>query len=163
MKPAVVFVGLSLAVMVVLIYQAMKQEYNLRNLKTRFVEKTADFQRNEASIDELKTKFQIMNKALMTVNINIAELNERKKEFQTVAWNSSQILQTCSKEKKAAENKKAVTREVILKLKADHSVAKEKAERDIQQLKKLILDRDTDICTFADTTKVEARKLCASH
>ncbi|TNN75726.1 Acyl-coenzyme A thioesterase THEM4 [Liparis tanakae] len=117
MKLAVVFVGLSLAVMVVLIYQAMKQEYHLRNLKTRFVENTADFQRNEASIGELKTKFQIVNKALMTININIAELNERKKEFKTVAWNSSQLLQTCSKKKEAVEKKKAVTQEVILKLK----------------------------------------------
>uniref|UniRef100_A0A8C3FYG2 Uncharacterized protein n=1 Tax=Cyclopterus lumpus TaxID=8103 RepID=A0A8C3FYG2_CYCLU len=128
MKLMAFFVALSSVVMAGFIYQAMKQEYNLRNMKTRMAENTADFQRNEVAIDELKTNYQIMMKALMAVNSHTVELNEKKKDHETMA--------------------QQVT---------DHSVAKENAERDIQQLKKLILDRDTAICAFADITKVEAR------
>ncbi|XP_034409549.1 uncharacterized protein si:dkey-87o1.2 [Cyclopterus lumpus] len=163
MKLMAFFVALSSVVMAGFIYQAMKQEYNLRNMKTRMAENTADFQRNEVAIDELKTNYQIMMKALMAVNSHTVELNEKKKDHETMAQQVSETMQTCINEKADAEHKKAVTGEEIVKLKADHSVAKENAERDIQQLKKLILDRDTAICAFADITKVEARNLCAIH
>ncbi|XP_050932155.1 uncharacterized protein si:dkey-87o1.2 [Lates calcarifer] len=160
MKLAVALVGLSLAVMVVMIYQAVRQELNLRNLKTRMVENSAEVKRKEEAIVELKVKIQDLKTTLTGVHTKMDELKVKKVEVEKSSQELDKYLQTCNTEKADVEKKKTDVGEAVNKVKADHEEAKRKAEEEIQGLKQQILDRDKAICAFADTTKEEARKLC---
>ncbi|XP_044065304.1 uncharacterized protein si:dkey-87o1.2 isoform X2 [Siniperca chuatsi] len=131
MKLAIVLLGLSVVVMAIMVFQAVRQELNLRNLKTRIVENSAEVKTKEEAIVEAKNKIQELKTKLASVNT-----------------------------KANVEKKKTDMLEAIIKLKADHDDVKKKAGGDIQNLKQQILDRDKAICAFADTTKEEARKLC---
>ncbi|XP_078109066.1 uncharacterized protein LOC144519648 [Sander vitreus] len=160
MKLAICLAFLSVAVVVVLIFQAVRQELNLRVLKSRTVENTEQIKRKEEAIIEVKSKIQAMKSKLVFVNTNIDTLKKKKTDGEQKAQDLSKNLQTCNTEKEDVEKKTSGMRESMTKLKADHEQAKKKAEEDIQSLKQQILDRDKAICAFADTTKEEARRLC---
>uniref|UniRef100_A0A8P4K429 Si:dkey-87o1.2 n=1 Tax=Dicentrarchus labrax TaxID=13489 RepID=A0A8P4K429_DICLA len=152
---AIVLVGLSVALMVVMIFQAVRQELSLRHLKTRMGENSAEVKKKEEAIMEVKNKIKDMRDTLTSVNTKLDELKKKKAESETSAGELGKSLQTCNTEKKKEDMASAIT-----KLHADHEVLKKKAEEDIQSLKQQILDRDKAICAFVDTTKEEARKLC---
>ncbi|KAK9513798.1 hypothetical protein VZT92_027304 [Zoarces viviparus] len=160
MKLVIVLVGLSVTVMVAMIYLAVDQEFKLHDLKARIVESYAEVRMKEESIVELKTKDKAMRSELVSVNTKVDELKKRKEESVQSAQDLTKALQTCTTDMDNVQKKKASTGEAIVKVKADHEVAKNNAEGDIQKLKKQILDRDNAICVFANTTIVEARKLC---
>ncbi|XP_035527549.1 structural maintenance of chromosomes protein 1 [Morone saxatilis] len=160
MKVAVVLVVLSVAVMVVMIFQAVRQELSLRHLKTSMVENSAEVKRKEEAIIEVKNKIKDMKDALTSVNTKLDELKKKKAASETSAGELGKALQTCNTEKADVVKKKEDTASAITKLHDDHEVLKKKAEEDIQSLKQQILDRDKAICAFVDTTKEEARKLC---
>ncbi|KAM9352974.1 uncharacterized protein ABDE67_005354 [Symphorus nematophorus] len=160
MKLVVVLVGLSVAVMVAMIFQAVRQELNLRNVKTRMVESTAEVKRKEAAIVEMKNTLKVLKTKLTEVNTKMDELRKNKEESEKSAQEFDTNLQNCNKEKEDAVKKKTEMADAVTKLKADHEAAKKTAETDIQNLKQRILDRDKAICAFVDTTKEEARKLC---
>ncbi|XP_068995492.1 structural maintenance of chromosomes protein 2 [Embiotoca jacksoni] len=160
MKMVVALVGLSVIVMIGLIFQAARQELSLRNLKSRMLENSAEVQNKKETIDEMKANIQKLKTMLSPTNAKIDELNKKKEGMQQTVQNLDTNLQTCNKEKELTDLKKAEMVEDFHKIKAEHEVAKSKAQKDIQSLKQQVLDRDRAICTFADTTKEEARKLC---
>ncbi|XP_071325773.1 tropomyosin-2 [Trachinotus anak] len=160
MKLALAVLCLSVAVMVVMVFQAVRQELNLRHLKTRMLENSAEVKRKEEAIIEAKGKIQEVKTKLESVNTKMDELKKKKVETEKSTQEHDQSLQNCNSEKADIEKKKTSTTEALNKLKADHEEAKKKAEGEIQTLKQEILDRDKAICAFADTTKEEARKLC---
>uniref|UniRef100_A0A8C9YBH3 Si:dkey-87o1.2 n=1 Tax=Sander lucioperca TaxID=283035 RepID=A0A8C9YBH3_SANLU len=143
MKLAICLAFLSVAVVAVMIFQAVRQELNLRVLKSRTVENTEQIKRKENTIIEVKSKIQAMKSKLVFVNTNIDTLKKKKTD-------SDQKAQDLNVEKKTSGMRESMTK---LKGKA----AKKKAEEDIQSLKQQILDRDKAICAFADTSKEEAR------
>ncbi|XP_044065302.1 uncharacterized protein si:dkey-87o1.2 isoform X1 [Siniperca chuatsi] len=160
MKLAIVLLGLSVVVMAIMVFQAVRQELNLRNLKTRIVENSAEVKTKEEAIVEAKNKIQELKTKLASVNTKVDELKKTKADTEKSTQDTDKSLQTCNTEKANVEKKKTDMLEAIIKLKADHDDVKKKAGGDIQNLKQQILDRDKAICAFADTTKEEARKLC---
>ncbi|AWO96599.1 Hypothetical protein SMAX5B_011794 [Scophthalmus maximus] len=160
MKLTVVVVCLSVAVMTVLIYQALRQEVDLRRQKTLLVDNSAEVKRKEMAIVEAKKTIQQLKASLGTINEDIEGLKKKKEENDKAAQEFEQGLKTCNSEKEDADKKKTEVSAAMDKLKTDQEEAKKKAEQDIQGLKQQILDRDKAICAFVDTTKEEARKLC---
>ncbi|KAK2844578.1 hypothetical protein Q5P01_011237 [Channa striata] len=160
MKIAIVLVGLSLAVMGVMVFQAVRQELNLQKVKARMVQNSADVKGKQEAIAELKSKIQEMKTTLGSVNAKMDELKKKKAEAIKSTEEFEKSLQSCVTEKEDTTKKKASIEEAMSKSNADHVEAKMKAEETIQVLKKQILDRDKAICAFADMTKEEARKLC---
>ncbi|XP_076593842.1 uncharacterized protein LOC143324918 [Chaetodon auriga] len=160
MRFTVVLVCLSVAVMAVMIFQAVRQEMNLRDMNDRMVGNSAEVKKKEKVIDEAKKKISELKKALDGVNSKMSELKRRKINIEKSTRDLDKSLQTCSKEKVTAVRKTTEIEDDMTELKANHEVLKMKAEEDIQSLKQQILDRDKAICAFADTTKEEARKLC---
>lgn len=160
MKLLVVLLGLSVAVMGVMIFQTVRQEFNLRTMKTRTAENTAEVSRKEGSIVHLKNKIKDLKAAMSSVNAKLEELRKKKADTEKSTQDLDKSLQTCNTEKAGFEKKKADMAATIAKFKADHEDLKKKAEEDIKNLKQQILDRDKAICAYADTTKAEARKLC---
>ncbi|XP_034554054.1 uncharacterized protein si:dkey-87o1.2 [Notolabrus celidotus] len=160
MKIAGVLAIVSLVVMVVIIFQAVHQELQMRNAKLRVVENSEEVKRKEEAILEVKTKLKTLKQSMKDVNGKMEELKKKKEDLILATNNFGQSLQTCNNEKTDIVKKKIDLTKVVSELKAGHEDSKKKAEVEIQSLKQQILDRDKAICAFADTTKEEARKLC---
>lgn len=99
MKLPVVFVCLSVAVMVVMIFQAVRQELELRTLKARLVQNSVDVKRKEESIVELKNKIQQLKSSLMSANAKIEEIKKKKGDIIKATDEFGKNLQTCNSEK----------------------------------------------------------------
>lgn len=153
-------VCLSVVVMTVMIFQAVRQEMNLRDLNDRMVENSAEVRKKEKVIADAKTKISELKTALDSVNSRMNDLKRKKMAIERSTRDLDKSLQTCNKEKVNAARKTTEIEDDMTELRANHEVLKMKAEEDIQSLKQQILDRDKAICAFADTTKEEARKLC---
>ncbi|XP_041798757.1 uncharacterized protein si:dkey-87o1.2 [Chelmon rostratus] len=160
MKFAAVLVCLSVAVMVAMILQAVRQEMSLRELKTRMVANSAEVKKKEQVIAEAKAKISELKTTLDSVNAKMGELKRKKMAIDRSTRDLDKNLQTCKKEKGSAVTRTTDIEDTMTELRANHEVLKMKAEEDIQSLKQQILDRDKAICAFADATKEEARRLC---
>ncbi|KAM4600695.1 uncharacterized protein ACJ7VT_020601 [Polymixia lowei] len=160
MKLAAVFAFVSVSVMLGMIYQAAKQELNLRSLKTHMMQSSVEVKRKEDAIIEMKAKIQDLNKSLLPLNTKRDELEKKKKDTVKSTEDMNNNLQTCNTEKGEADKKKAGFTEDLTKVKAEHEEAKKKAQEEIQHLKQQILDRDAAICAFVDKANEEGRKMC---
>lgn len=160
MKVSIILLGLSVAVMVVMIFQAVRLELNLRKLKTSTLENSVEVKRKEEAIIELKKQIKLLKTTVESTNTKMDELRKKKEETEKSTQELDNSLQACNTGKADFEKKKTDMGETITKFKADHENLKKKAEEDIKNLKEQILDREKAICAFADTTKAEARKLC---
>lgn len=99
MKLAVVVVGLSVAVMVVMIYQALHQELQLRSLKARMVENTEEVKRKETAIALVKKRIDDLKAALNTANEKVKTLNDAKANTEKSTKAFQESLQACNNEK----------------------------------------------------------------
>lgn len=99
MKLAITLVGLSMAVMVVMIFQAVRQELDLRNLKSRMMQSSVEVKRKEEAIAQLKDKTQQLKSTLTSVNAKMDELKKKKQEALKLTEDFGKSLQTCNSEK----------------------------------------------------------------
>ncbi|XP_047217365.1 uncharacterized protein si:dkey-87o1.2 [Girardinichthys multiradiatus] len=160
MKLLVFFVAVSVAVTVAMIFQTLRQEMNLRNLRARMVESSAEVRRREDSIMEMKSKIQTLKSSVETSSQKLEELRKEKTDKEKALQGAEKSLETCNTGKGNTEKKKTELEGSIKKVKTDHEAAKTKSQLEIEGLEKQILDRDKTICAYADMTKEEARKLC---
>ncbi|XP_061677244.1 uncharacterized protein si:dkey-87o1.2 isoform X2 [Syngnathoides biaculeatus] len=160
MKFAAVLTFLSLAVMVAMIFQTVRQELQLRSLNTRTVADLAEGKKGEKVITLMKPQIKALKTNLASVMGRVEELKKRKAAAEKAVQEHQKSLQACGKEKENTERKKKTVIESINKFKADHAENKRKAEEEMRNLKQQILDRDKALCIFADQSFAEARTLC---
>lgn len=99
MKVAVALVGLSVVIMVGMIYQAVHQEIKMRNAKVRLTENSIEVKKKEEAIVDVKAKIETLKTSLETVNSKIEELKKKKEEASKTITETGQSLETCNKEK----------------------------------------------------------------
>lgn len=160
MKFLTVLISLSLLFMAAMVFQALRQEMNLRVAKYNLVQSTAEIKLKEEAIIDIKTKIDTLKQTLSDAEKNRDGLVKRKQQLLDSTKAAEKELETCNNEKNNIVQKKTELTKTVSELKAHHEEAKKRAEEEIQSLKKQILDRDKAICVFADTTNEEARKLC---
>ncbi|XP_048009255.1 myosin heavy chain, muscle [Megalobrama amblycephala] len=154
-------VFLALCALLIIVYQAIQQELNIRNLKTRIVVSGEQVKLKEDGIMSTKTKVEDINKKLSALTTQRDQLKKQKDDIKKSTAESEKELGTCNAEKGTLEKKSNEAKDALKKLKEDQEAEKKKAEEEIQGLKKSILERDVKICKFVDVTAEEAKKLCA--
>uniref|UniRef100_A0A3Q0S1R3 Si:dkey-87o1.2 n=1 Tax=Amphilophus citrinellus TaxID=61819 RepID=A0A3Q0S1R3_AMPCI len=158
MKLVIALVSLSVAVMGFLIFQAVRQEFHLRDLKTRVLETSGQVARKERDISELKSQIAEMKKSMDDGIKKMEELKKKREEIEKSSQNLAKTLQDCTTEKARLALGRTTGFSVSDSSAFLHAMrAKSKAQADIQSLKQQILDRDNAVCAFVDTTKEEAR------
>uniref|UniRef100_A0A8C4Z8K7 Si:dkey-87o1.2 n=1 Tax=Gadus morhua TaxID=8049 RepID=A0A8C4Z8K7_GADMO len=157
MKIVPVMAFLSVSVMVVMIYQAVRQELELRSLKARMLETSAELKQKEHAIIQEKNTIQDLNKLLDPLTKQKDQLNKNKLDLSRSVAQMTNSLVICNTDKEVAERNKADGTKALAEVNAE----KNKAEEQIKILQLQILDRDKAICTFVDETKEEGRKLCS--
>lgn len=99
MKFAIALLGLSAAVMVVMIFQAVAQEMKLRTLKTQMSENTKETETKEKAIVTIKKKVNELKKKMESANTKLEELKKKKGELEQSKKDSETNLQNCKTEK----------------------------------------------------------------
>lgn len=99
MKLSVALAVLCVAVMAVMIYQTLRQELNLRNLKTRTMQNSAEVKRKEEAIVQVKNALNEMKAKLASVNTKIGELKKTRVATEKSTQELDTSLQTCNTEK----------------------------------------------------------------
>lgn len=95
MKFAIALLGLSAAVMVVMISQAVVQEMKLRKLKTQMSENTKETETKEKAIVTIKKQVNELKKKMESANTMIEELKKKKGELEQSKKDSETNLQNC--------------------------------------------------------------------
>ncbi|KAK7147774.1 hypothetical protein R3I94_010335 [Phoxinus phoxinus] len=152
---------LALCALLIITYQAVKQELNIRNLQTRIVVSGEQVRFKEDGIMSAKTKVDEITKKLSALTTQRDQLKKQRDDFKKGTDASDKELGTCKTEKGTLEKKSNEAKEALNKLKGDQDAEKKKAEEEIQGLKRSILERDVNICKFVDITMEESKKLCA--
>lgn len=99
MKFSIALLGVSVVVMVVMIFQAVLQELNLHNFKTRMEESSAEVERKEEAIVVMKNKVTDLKTSLESANSKLDELKKQKAELDKSTQEFDTNLKTCTDEK----------------------------------------------------------------
>lgn len=154
-------VFLALCALLVIIYQAVQQELNIRNMKTRIALSGQQVKLKEDGILVAKTKVEEINKQLNPLITQRDQLKKQKDDIKKGNANSEKELGTCQAEKGKLEKQKNEAKDSVQKLKDDQEAERKKSEGEIEGLKHQVLERDLKICKYVDITLDEPKKLCA--
>ena len=99
MKIVPVMAFLSVSVMVVMIYQAVRQELELRSLKARMLETSAELKQKEHAIIQEKNTIQDLNKLLDPLTKQKDQLNKNKLDLSRSVAQMTNSLVICNTDK----------------------------------------------------------------
>lgn len=91
-----------MAVMAVMILQTVRQELQLRHLRTRTVEHLTDSKRGERVITRIKSQIKELKTNLASVMGRVDELKQRKAAAEKAQEEQQTRLQACGEEKARA-------------------------------------------------------------
>ncbi|XP_062395158.1 uncharacterized protein si:dkey-87o1.2 [Sardina pilchardus] len=160
MRAISALVFLAVALLLVMAYQAAKQELSIRTSITRLNRARKIVQFNEKEIVDTKVKLDGLNNKLETLKRNGEDMMKQFQEAQKTKENGEKELQTCLQVKEEKVNKKKEMTDLLSKMKETQEAEKAKAQEEVQKLKQQILDRDKAVCAFLDPTHAEGKKLC---
>ncbi len=92
-------VFLALCALLVIVYQAVQQELNIRNLKTRIAVSGQQVKLKEDGILEAKMKVEDINKSLNPLITQRDQLKKQKDDIKKGNANSEKELSTCQADK----------------------------------------------------------------
>lgn len=99
MKLLIFFAVVSVAVLAVMVFQALRQELNLRSMRERMVENSMEMKRKEDSVVVMKNKIIELKGSLEATNSRLEELKKKKEEADKSGQEVDKILESCNAEK----------------------------------------------------------------
>ncbi|XP_062322003.1 uncharacterized protein si:dkey-87o1.2 [Osmerus eperlanus] len=160
MKLLSVLLFLSMSGMGWLMFEAIKQEMSLRQLRSTLALGSNQMKQKEDRIHQIKMKITGLNEQFKPLKNKMDELQKEKQESIKFTEELDLNMQKCNEEKGSHEKKKTKVTEDLKKLQADNEAKKTTMLAEIQGLKQHILDRDHAVCAFVDQTNEEGMKLC---
>ncbi|KAG7336040.1 hypothetical protein KOW79_000733 [Hemibagrus wyckioides] len=160
MKPVWVLVFLAVCSVVVVSFQAIQQEINIRKMRQLINLNTQEVKTKEDEILISKAAMQKLSSQLVPLDKQKIQLTKKMDELVRERETSGQNLETCQTQKKESEEQKAVKSSEFDALRTNHNAEIQKVQEEVQSLQKQILERDTKICLYVDKDREEARALC---
>uniref|UniRef100_A0A673JL59 Si:dkey-87o1.2 n=1 Tax=Sinocyclocheilus rhinocerous TaxID=307959 RepID=A0A673JL59_9TELE len=157
MRAISAMVFLALCALLVIIYQAVQQELNIRNLKARIIVSGEQVKLKEDGIMAAKVKVEEMNKQLNPLITQRDQLKKQKDDIKKGNADSEKELGTCNAEKGKLEKTSKEAKDALQKLKEDQEVERKKSEEEIEGLKRQVLERDLRICKYVDVSLDEPK------
>ncbi|XP_011603930.1 ankycorbin [Takifugu rubripes] len=159
MKYAVALVAVSTAALVMLTAYAVVQEVRLKHLITHKAASAEALDVKEETIVSEKKQVTQLRLAMETERTKTKELEKRRGDIENSKKEAEEKLKTCNSDKESNGKKKTETETAINDLKDKKPLNQMKEE--IDKLKKSVKSRDQIICSVADKSQDEAKKLCA--
>uniref|UniRef100_A0A9J7Y4S9 Si:dkey-87o1.2 n=1 Tax=Cyprinus carpio carpio TaxID=630221 RepID=A0A9J7Y4S9_CYPCA len=122
MRAISAMVFLALCALLVIIYQAVQQELNLRNLKARIVVSGEQVKLKEDGIMAAKVKVEEMNKQLNPLITQRDQLKKQKDDMKKGNADSEKELGTCNAEKGKLEKTSNEAKDALQKLKGKYEL-----------------------------------------
>lgn len=160
MKLVIFFAVVSVAVMVVMVGQVVRQELSRNAVRALARDRVTEISNKEKSIVDLKVQLQGLRARHLSETKLTEELKAKKDVILKERKGIEDEIIKCKGERGKAEKIKAEAIEKLNLMKSDHDHDKQEAQKTIEHLKQQNLDREKTICALVDTTIAEARKLC---
>ncbi|MCJ8728619.1 hypothetical protein PDJAM_G00006410 [Pangasius djambal] len=161
MKVVWALIFLAVCAVLVVAFQAIQQEINIRRIRKLIILNTEDVKTKEEEILSSKEAMLKLSNQMAPLNKQKNQLINTMEELGKQKENSEQNLNTCRTQKTDVEQKKSERTSAINTLRTNQNAEIQKVQEEIQSLQKQILDRDTKICSYVDKDREEGRTLCA--
>ncbi|KAK3572084.1 hypothetical protein QTP86_022315 [Hemibagrus guttatus] len=160
MKSVWVLVFLAVCAVVVVSFQAIQQEINIRRMGKQILLNTQEVKTMEDEIMKSKVTMQKLSSQLIPLDRQKIQLTKKMEELVREKEMSVQNLDTCQTQKIESEQKKSVKSSEFDALRTNLNAQIQKVQEEVQSLQKQILERDTKICLYVDKDREQGRALC---
>ncbi|KAF7708600.1 uncharacterized protein si:dkey-87o1.2 [Silurus meridionalis] len=161
MKSVWALVFFAICAMLVVAFQAIKQERNIRRTRKEIFLNTEDVKIMEEKIVTSRMTLQKLSKELDPLDKQHKQLTKMMDMTIKKTENDEQTLNSCRMKKTDVEQEKSELSSSVDILRTSQNVEMQQMQEEIQRLKQQILGRDSMICTYVDTKQEKGRKLCA--
>ncbi|KAK2854858.1 hypothetical protein Q7C36_006727 [Tachysurus vachellii] len=160
MKSVWALVFLATCALVVVSFQAIQQEINIRKMRNMMLSNAQEVKKNEDAILSSKTELQKLSVQLVPLDKEKIQLSKKLEDLVKEKEISEQNMNTCQTQKQEAEQHRSEKTVEADAQKTNQNGEIQKVQEEVQSLQKQILDRDTKICLYVDKDREEGRALC---
>ncbi|GAA6110955.1 uncharacterized protein si:dkey-87o1.2 [Tachysurus ichikawai] len=160
MKSVWALVFLAMCALVVVSFQAIQQEINIRKMENIILSNTQEVKKNEDAILRSKTELQKLSAQLVPLDKEKIQLTKQLEDLVKEKEISEQNMNTCQTQKQEADQQRSDKTAENDAQKTNQNAEIQKVQEEVESWKKQILDRDTKICLHVDKEREEGRALC---
>ncbi|KAI5618158.1 hypothetical protein C0J50_22140, partial [Silurus asotus] len=151
MKAVWALVFFTICAMLLVAFQAIKQERNIRRTRKEIFQNTEHVKLMEEQIVTSKLTLKELSKELDPLDKQQKQLTKMMDMAIKKTEKSEQTLNSCRMKKTDVEQEKSEISSSFDILKTSQNVEMQRMQEQIQRLTQQILERDSMICTYVDT------------
>ncbi|KAM9488030.1 uncharacterized protein Hap1MRO34_005099 [Clarias gariepinus] len=161
MKAVWALVFLAVCAVLVVAFQAIHQEVNIRTMRNQISLSLEEVKTKEDEVLVSKVAMQKLSSQLATLDKQKNQLSKKMEDLVKQKETSAENLETCRTRKTEVTQEKSDRTSAIDVLRKNQNSEIQKLQEELNSWQKQVLDRDTKICLYVNKDLEEGRKLCA--